>query len=56
MKDMEELLNLWAEKGLVSMIEVVNAEHVNVAFERMERNDVRYRFVLDLASWTNKLN
>ncbi|KAL1540264.1 cinnamyl-alcohol dehydrogenase [Salvia divinorum] len=56
MKDMEELLNLWAEKGLMSMIEVVNAEYVNEAFERMERNDVRYRFVLDVAAWTSKLH
>ncbi|KAG6402600.1 hypothetical protein SASPL_134797 [Salvia splendens] len=46
MKDMEELLNLWTEKGLVSLIEVVNAEYVNEAFERMERNDVRYRLCL----------
>lgn len=55
MKDMEELLGLWAEKGLKSMIEVVSAEYVNEAFERMERNDVRYRFVLDVAAWSNKL-
>lgn len=55
MKDMEELLSLWAEKGLKSMIEVVSAEYVNEAFERMERSDVRYRFVLDVAAWSNKL-
>lgn len=55
MKDMEELVGLWEEKGLKSMIEVVNVEYVNEAFERMERNDVRYRFVLDVAAWSAKL-
>jgi cinnamyl-alcohol dehydrogenase len=31
------------------MVEVVKMDYVNQAFERMERNDVRYRFVLDMA-------
>ncbi|GLU20082.1 hypothetical protein SLE2022_362970 [Rubroshorea leprosula] len=43
------ILEFWAEKGLTSMIEVVKMDHVNKAFERMENNDVRYRFVLDVA-------
>lgn len=54
MKDMEELLSLWAEKEWKSMIEVVNVDYVNEAFRRMEKNDVRYRFVLDVASWSSK--
>lgn len=45
----QELLEFWGEKGLRTMVEVVKADYVNEAFERMERNDVRYRFVLDLA-------
>lgn len=48
-KETEELLELWAEKGLRSMIEVVKVDYLNQAMERMERNDVRYRFVLDVA-------
>lgn len=48
-KDTEELLNFWVEKGLTAMIEVVKMEYVNEAFERMKKNDVRYRFVLDVA-------
>ena len=42
-------MEFWAEKGLTSMIEVVKMDYANKAFERMERNDVRYRFVLDVA-------
>ncbi|GFP93810.1 probable cinnamyl alcohol dehydrogenase 1 [Phtheirospermum japonicum] len=49
MKDIEELLEFWVEKGLTSMIEVVKMDYVNKAFERMGKNDVRYRFVLDVA-------
>lgn len=53
MKDMDELLNFWVEKDLTTMVEVVNIDYVNKAFERMERNDVRYRFVLDVAGSSN---
>ncbi|KAG6729132.1 hypothetical protein I3842_01G011600 [Carya illinoinensis] len=49
MEETQEILEFWAEKGLTSMVEVVKMNYVNKAFERMERNDVRYRFVLDVA-------
>ncbi|XP_038971970.1 probable cinnamyl alcohol dehydrogenase [Phoenix dactylifera] len=45
----QELLEFWADKDLTSMIEVVPMDYVNKAVERMEKNDVRYRFVLDVA-------
>ncbi|KAK7815068.1 putative cinnamyl alcohol dehydrogenase 7/8 [Quercus suber] len=48
-EETQEILEFWAEKGLTSMIEVVKMDYANEAFERMERNDVRYRFVLDVA-------
>ncbi|KAJ8770771.1 hypothetical protein K2173_021418 [Erythroxylum novogranatense] len=48
-KETQEILDLWAEKGLKVMIEVVKLDFVNKAFERMEKNDVKYRFVLDVA-------
>lgn len=49
MEDTQGVLDFWAEKGLSSMIEVVKADYANEAFERMVKNDVRYRFVLDMA-------
>ncbi|KAK4840176.1 hypothetical protein QYF36_001586 [Acer negundo] len=49
MEETREILDFWTEKGLSSMIEVVKMDYANKAFERMERNDVRYRFVLDVA-------
>ncbi|PON46364.1 Alcohol dehydrogenase superfamily, zinc-type [Trema orientale] len=49
MEETQEILDFWAEKGLTTMIEIVKMDYVNKAFERMERNDVRFIFVLDLA-------
>lgn len=49
MEETQEILEFWAEKGLTTMIEIVKMDYVNEAFKRMERNDVRYRFVLDVA-------
>ena len=54
-EETQEILESWAEKDLTSMIEVVKMDYVNKAFERMERNDVRFRFVLDLAGSNLKL-
>nr|ACH90066.1 cinnamyl alcohol dehydrogenase [Leucaena leucocephala] len=48
-KETEEMLGFWKEKGLSSMIEVVKMDYINKAFERLEKNDVRYRFVVDVA-------
>lgn len=49
MKETEEMLEFCREKGLTSMIETVKMDYVNTAFERLEKNDVRYRFVVDVA-------
>nr|CAK22318.4 cinnamyl alcohol dehydrogenase [Leucaena leucocephala] len=48
-KETEEMLKFWKEKGLSSMIEVVKMDYINKALERLEKNDVRYRFVVDVA-------
>lgn len=49
MEETQEILNFWAEKELTSMIEIVKMDYINKAFKRMEKNDVRYRFVVDVA-------
>ncbi|KAK3017057.1 hypothetical protein RJ639_006988 [Escallonia herrerae] len=48
-KETEEMLEFCEEKGVTSMIEVVKMDYINTAFERLEKNDVRYRFVVDVA-------
>jgi alcohol dehydrogenase (NADP+) len=44
------MMDFCAEHGIVSDVEMVNIQDVNEAYERMEKNDVRYRFVIDMAS------
>ncbi len=44
----QEMLDYCAEKNIVSDVEVIPVQQVNEAYERMLRNDVRYRFVLDM--------
>ena len=36
------------EHNVVSDVEVINADYVNKAFERLPKNDVHYRFVIDV--------
>uniref|UniRef100_A0A7C9AXJ5 Cinnamyl-alcohol dehydrogenase n=4 Tax=Opuntia streptacantha TaxID=393608 RepID=A0A7C9AXJ5_OPUST len=49
MKETEEMLEFCKEKGLKSEIEIVKMDYINQAMERLEKNDVRYRFVVDVA-------
>lgn len=46
----QEMLNFCGEHGIVSDIELIKMQDINHAYDRMVRSDVRYRFVIDLAS------
>ena len=46
----QEMLAFCAEHGLVSDVEVIGVEQVNEAYERVLASDVRYRFVIDVAT------
>ncbi|WP_371617586.1 NAD(P)-dependent alcohol dehydrogenase [Streptomyces sp. NBC_00454] len=46
----QEMLDFCAEHGLGSDIEVIRAEEVNEAYERVQAGDVRYRFVIDTST------
>lgn len=48
-KETEEMLNFCKDKGLTSQIEMVKMDYINEAIKRLEKNDVRYRFVVDVA-------
>lgn len=45
----QELLELCAEKNILPECEILPVAEVNKAFERLAKNDVKYRFVLDMA-------
>ena len=46
----QEMLDFCAEHNIVSDIELIKMEEINEAYERMLKGDVRYRFVIDMAS------
>lgn len=46
----QEMLDFCAEKNIVADVEVIPMQKINEAYDRMLKNDVRYRFVIDLAS------
>lgn len=46
----QEMLDFCARHGIVSDIELIRADGINAAYERMLKSDVRYRFVIDIAS------
>jgi uncharacterized zinc-type alcohol dehydrogenase-like protein len=49
-KETQEMLDFCGEHNIVSEIEKINIQDVNEAYERVLKSDVRYRFVIDIAS------
>ena len=49
-KETQEMLDFCAEHGITSDIELINIDKINESYERMLKGDVRYRFVIDIAS------
>ncbi len=46
----QEMLDYCAEHNIVSDVEVINIKYINEAYERVIKSDVKYRFVIDLAT------
>ena len=46
----QEMLDFCAENNIVADIELIPANLINTAYDRMERGDVKYRFVIDIVS------
>lgn len=49
-RETQEMLDFCAEHGVASDVEVIPIQQINEAYERAIRSDVRYRFVIDIAS------
>jgi alcohol dehydrogenase (NADP+) len=49
-REMQEMLDFCAAHSIESDVEVISMKQVNEAFERTLRSDVRYRFVIDMAT------
>ena len=49
-QETQEMLDFCGEHDIVSDIEQIPIQKINEAYERMLRSDVKYRFVIDMAS------
>ncbi|CAA9892367.1 putative oxidoreductase, Zn-dependent and NAD(P)-binding [Candidatus Methylobacter favarea] len=50
LQETQEMLDFCAEHNITSDIEIIPIQKINEAYERMLKSDVKYRFVIDLAS------
>lgn len=50
MRETQEMLDYCAEHNITCDVEMININYVNEAYERMQRSDVKYRFVIDMAT------
>jgi len=50
MRETQEMLDFCGQHGIVCDIEMIRMQQINEAYERMQRSDVKYRFVIDMAS------
>ena len=48
-RETQEMLNFCAENGITSDIELIPIQHINQAYDRLLKGDVKYRFVIDMA-------
>jgi uncharacterized zinc-type alcohol dehydrogenase-like protein len=49
-RETQEMLDFCADKGITADIELIKIQQVNEAYERLVKSDVKYRFVIDMAS------
>lgn len=52
-RETQEMLDFCGQRGITSDIELTSIEQVNEAWERVMKSDVRYRFVIDMATLKN---
>ena len=50
----QEMLDFCGKHDITADIEIINIQNINEAYERMLKGDVKYRFVIDMASLKNR--
>ena len=50
MKETQEMIDFAGKHNITAEVEVISMDYVNTAMERLEKNDVRYRFVIDIGN------
>jgi uncharacterized zinc-type alcohol dehydrogenase-like protein len=49
-RETQEMLDFCAEKNVAPEIEMIAPAEINAAYERLVKGDIRYRFVIDMAT------
>jgi uncharacterized zinc-type alcohol dehydrogenase-like protein len=49
--EMQEMLDFCGKHNILSDVEVIKADYINKAYERTIASDVKYRFVIDAATF-----
>jgi uncharacterized zinc-type alcohol dehydrogenase-like protein len=49
-RETQEMLDFCAEHNITADVELIGAQQINAAYERLLKSDVKYRFVIDMAS------
>jgi uncharacterized zinc-type alcohol dehydrogenase-like protein len=49
-RETQEMLDFCAERGVLAETETIPIQEIETAFARMVKNDIRYRFVIDMKS------
>ncbi|MFM6974087.1 MAG: NAD(P)-dependent alcohol dehydrogenase [Agromyces sp.] len=53
-RETQEMLDFCAEHGILPETELIRADQINDAYDRVLRSDVRYRFVIDASTFTGE--
>ena len=53
-KETQEMLDFCGKHNITSDIELIPIQKINEAYDRLAKGDVKYRFVIDMASLTPK--
>lgn len=49
-KETQEMLDFCSKNNIVPEIEIIDADSIDSAYERILKSDVRYRFVIDIST------
>ena len=55
MKETQEMMDVCGKYNITCDIELVTPDQINQALDRLAKNDVRYRFVIDIAGKSSRL-
>ncbi|KAL0351716.1 UNVERIFIED_CONTAM: 8-hydroxygeraniol dehydrogenase [Sesamum calycinum] len=54
LKETQEMIDFAAKHNILPDVEMISMDYVNTAMERLEKGDVKYRFVIDVGKTLKK--